>query len=77
MSHSQVSDGVGKEIVTTIYSDIFSNDTFFTDSNGRDRIKRVRNYRENWRLNLSEPESGNYYPINTRIGITDGCVTCV
>lgn len=34
-------DGVGKEITTRITSAMMTNKTFFTDSNGRDFIKRV------------------------------------
>lgn len=36
-----VQDGVGKEVVTEITTNIASNKTFYTDSNGRDFIKRV------------------------------------
>lgn len=34
-------DGVGKEITTQITTTMMTNKTFFTDSNGRDFIKRV------------------------------------
>ncbi|XP_028968293.1 lysosomal alpha-mannosidase-like [Galendromus occidentalis] len=67
-----VSDNIGKEFVMTIRTDVVSNVTFFTDSNGRDVIERVRDFRENWNSKLSEPVSGNYYPITSRININDG-----
>ena len=35
-------DGVGKEVIARIATSLRSNRTFYTDSNGRDFIKRVR-----------------------------------
>uniref|UniRef100_A0A182T033 Glycosyl hydrolases family 38 C-terminal beta sandwich domain-containing protein n=1 Tax=Anopheles maculatus TaxID=74869 RepID=A0A182T033_9DIPT len=34
-------------------------------------LRRVRNYRETWNLDLVEPVSGNYYPITAKIAIED------
>lgn len=34
-------------------------------------LKRVRNYRPTWDLELHEPISGNYYPVTTKIAIKD------
>ncbi|XP_076960936.1 putative alpha-mannosidase At5g13980 [Bidens hawaiensis] len=64
-------DGVGKEITTKITTTIRSNKTFYSDSNGRDFIKRVRNYRADWDLEVNEPIAGNYYPINLGMYIKD------
>ena len=36
-----VDDGIGKEVVTKITTELQSNKTFYTDSNGRDFIERV------------------------------------
>ena len=36
-----IDDGIGKEIVTQLKTTINSNKTFYTDSNGRDFLKRV------------------------------------
>lgn len=36
-----VDDGLGKEVVTHITTTLETNKTFYTDSNGRDFIKRV------------------------------------
>ncbi|GER45572.1 alpha-mannosidase [Striga asiatica] len=66
-----VDDRVGKEIVTQIKTDIRSNRTFYTDSNGRDFLQRVRDYRTDWDLQVNQPIAGNYYPINLGIYIKD------
>ncbi|KAK9120231.1 hypothetical protein Scep_018324 [Stephania cephalantha] len=66
-----VGDGIGKEIVTQITTNMKTNKTFYTDSNGRDFIKRIRDYREDWDLQVNQPVSGNYYPINLGIYMQD------
>ncbi|XP_053661562.1 lysosomal alpha-mannosidase-like [Anopheles marshallii] len=66
-----IDDGIGKEIISRFESDIKSDGAFFTDSNGREMLRRVRNYRETWELDLLEPVSGNYYPITAKIAIED------
>ncbi|XP_059608045.1 lysosomal alpha-mannosidase-like [Phlebotomus argentipes] len=66
-----VKDRIGKEIVSRFVSDIASSRTFYTDSNGREMIRRVRNQRETWNLLLQEKISGNYYPVTTNIAIED------
>ncbi|XP_028089458.1 alpha-mannosidase At3g26720 isoform X3 [Camellia sinensis] len=66
-----VDDGFGKEITTQITTAIMTNKTFYTDSNGRDFIKRVRDYREDWDLQVNQPVAGNYYPVNLGIYIED------
>ncbi|KAL6544772.1 hypothetical protein OROMI_023634 [Orobanche minor] len=55
-------DDVGKEIVTRIRTKIGNNKTFYTDSNGRDFLERIRDYRADWDLQVKEPVAGNYYP---------------
>ncbi|XP_055684931.1 lysosomal alpha-mannosidase isoform X1 [Lutzomyia longipalpis] len=67
-----VDDGVGKEVVSRFVSDIQSSNVFYTDSNGREMIKRVRDHRETWNLQLQEEIAGNYYPVTTNIAIEDG-----
>ncbi|XP_050306367.1 lysosomal alpha-mannosidase-like [Anthonomus grandis grandis] len=61
----------GLEVVSKYTTDLQTNGTFYTDSNGRQMLKRVRNYRPAWEIQLEEPESGNYYPVTTQIGIRD------
>lgn len=67
-----VDDGVGKEIITRFDTDMKTYGKFFTDSNGREILKRVKDYRPTWKLNVTEPISGNYYPVNSRIFLRDG-----
>ncbi|XP_037083659.1 lysosomal alpha-mannosidase-like isoform X1 [Pollicipes pollicipes] len=64
-------DGVAKEVISRFSSAINSTDTFYTDSNGRQMMKRRRNHRDTWTLNVTEPVAGNYFPVNSRIFIKD------
>ncbi|XP_056176415.1 alpha-mannosidase-like isoform X2 [Syzygium oleosum] len=64
-------DGVGKEVITQMTANMATEKTFYTDSNGRDFIKRVRDYRPDWSLTVTQPVAGNYYPINLGIFTTD------
>ncbi|BAT99968.1 hypothetical protein VIGAN_10151500 [Vigna angularis var. angularis] len=64
-------DGVGKEVITQLTTSMLTNKEFYTDSNGRDFLKRVRDYREDWSLQVNEPVAGNYYPLNLGIYIKD------
>ncbi|CAN6299833.1 unnamed protein product [Urochloa humidicola] len=67
-----VDDDVGKEIITRMTANMVTNSTFYTDSNGRDFLKRVRNYREDWDLQVTQPVAGNYYPVNLGVYVADG-----
>ncbi|XP_029413237.1 lysosomal alpha-mannosidase isoform X2 [Nannospalax galili] len=67
-----VEDGWGKEVISRFKTGLKTKGQFYTDSNGREILKRRRDYRPTWRLNQTEPVAGNYYPVNTRIYITDG-----
>ena len=66
-----VSNGIGKEVVTRFNTDLSTKATFYTDANGREILKRVRDYRPTWDLKITEPVAGNYYPINSKIYIRD------
>ncbi|EPS72012.1 hypothetical protein M569_02745, partial [Genlisea aurea] len=66
-----VDDGFGKEIVTQISTGLNTNRTFYTDSNGRDFVKRIRDFRPDWELDVHQPIAGNYYPINLGVYIED------
>ncbi|KAH9770254.1 alpha-mannosidase [Citrus sinensis] len=66
-----IDDGIGKEVVTQITSNMISNKTFYTDSSGRDFIERIRDYRKDWNLEVNQPIAGNYYPVNLGIYMKD------
>lgn len=64
-----VDDGVGKDVVLTYKTDILNNGQFYTDSNGRQMLKRILNKRPQWNVTLEEPVAGNYYPVVNEIYI--------
>nr|XP_008200004.1 PREDICTED: lysosomal alpha-mannosidase [Tribolium castaneum] len=66
-----ISDNVGKEVVTKFTTPLKNNGEFYTDSNGREFIKRTRNHRPDYDYSDEQPVSGNYYPVNNRIAIRD------
>ena len=61
----------GREIITRYETSLVSNGTFYTDSNGRQTMKRVLNQQPTWKVNVTEPVAGNYYPVNTRAALVD------
>ncbi|XP_012923865.1 lysosomal alpha-mannosidase isoform X7 [Heterocephalus glaber] len=67
-----VGDKWGKEVISRFDTPLKTLGSFYTDSNGREVLKRRRDYRPSWKLNQTEPVAGNYYPVNSRIYITDG-----
>jgi len=66
-----VADNIGKEIVSRFDSNLTTSGVFYTDANGRQVLRRVRNFRPTWNYTITEPTSGNYYPVNSRIIIRD------
>lgn len=64
-------DNIAKEIVSKFTTNIRSESVFYTDSNGRDMMRRKRGERETWDVEMFEQISGNYYPVTTRIAIED------
>ncbi|KAL6222262.1 hypothetical protein ACLB2K_005654 [Fragaria x ananassa] len=63
--------GLGKEVITRMTANMQTNKVFYTDSNGRDFIERVRDYRADWNLSVNQPVAGNYYPQNLGIFTSD------
>jgi len=66
-----IADGQGKEIISRFHTDIQSQSTWYTDSNGREWQQRVRNSRPTWKWNPTQPVAGNYYPCNVGMWLAD------
>ncbi|KAK4583933.1 hypothetical protein RGQ29_021880 [Quercus rubra] len=66
-----VNDSVGKEVITRMTTNMVTNKVFYTDSNGRDFLERIRDYRADWPLSVNQPVAGNYYPLNLGIYTRD------
>ncbi|KAL1490680.1 hypothetical protein ABEB36_013335 [Hypothenemus hampei] len=68
-----VSDKIGKEIITRFQVNNFQNNaTFWTDSNGREMIQRILNFRPTFTYDpTKEPIASNYYPVTSKISIID------
>ena len=66
-----ISDKVGKEVIVRYTTDLKNDGVWYTDANGRELLKRVRDFRPTWNLNQTEPVAGNYYPVNSRIAMQD------
>lgn len=66
-----IDDNFGHEVITKYTTNISSNAHYYTDSNGRELQTRIRDYRPTWKLNLTEPVSANYYPVNALMTMKD------
>ncbi|KAK0079162.1 hypothetical protein PV326_008900 [Microctonus aethiopoides] len=66
-----IEDSIGREVVTKYSSNLSSDRTFYTDSNAREMLKRVRDYRPTWNVTLKEKIAGNYYPVTAKIYLED------
>jgi len=67
-----VDDKLGKEVVSLFKTDLKTNSIFYTDSNGRQLMKRIRNQRPDYTYNSTvEPITSNYYPLNSKGEIRD------
>ncbi|KAK0140408.1 Lysosomal alpha-mannosidase [Merluccius polli] len=66
-----IEDSLGKEVFTRLDSSIRSSGIFYTDSNGREVLRRKKDFRPTWDLKQTEPVAGNYFPINSRAFIKD------
>eukprot|EP01061_Rhynchopus_euleeides_P019355 TRINITY_DN317_c0_g1_i1.p1 TRINITY_DN317_c0_g1~~TRINITY_DN317_c0_g1_i1.p1 ORF type:complete len:1106 (+),score=505.33 TRINITY_DN317_c0_g1_i1:99-3416(+) len=63
----------GKEVILRYSTGLQSEGVFYTDSNGREMVKRVYNKRgpSYPTLEVNEPVAGNYYPVNAMIALQD------
>ena len=67
-----IEDGVGKEYISRfVASGIKSNATFYTDSNGREILERKLNHQATYKVNVTEPIAGNFYPVNSFAYVED------
>ncbi|KAF0702194.1 hypothetical protein AaE_016066 [Aphanomyces astaci] len=69
-----IDDDQGKEVILRFDTSIQSEKTWYTDSNGLEFVKRVRDYRETWNLTLHNEEekvAANYVPITIATYIRD------
>ncbi|XP_017492694.1 PREDICTED: lysosomal alpha-mannosidase-like, partial [Rhagoletis zephyria] len=64
-------DHIGKELVTRYVTDLNSGNRFKTDANARQLLTRQVDFRPSWKLEVTEPVSGNYYPVNSMIVLED------
>lgn len=65
----------GKEVVVRYSSGLKSKGTWYTDSNGKELVRRAYNKRGPsypQPYNISEPIAGNYYPVNAMMSLDDG-----
>lgn len=64
----------GKEVVLKFNTDLNSDKVFYTDSNGREMVKRIRDGRgpSYPPLQINEPVAENYYPVNSLMSLDDG-----
>jgi alpha-mannosidase len=65
----------GKEVIVKYTSGIKSAGNWYTDSNGKEMVKRMYNKRGPSYpapYNISEPVAGNYYPVNAMMSLDDG-----
>lgn len=65
------SDDKGKEVISRFTTSLNTDDVFYTDANGREMIKRVRNFRPDFNVTIEELAAGNYYPVTSRIVLKD------
>lgn len=66
------SDEQGKEVISRFTTELQTGRDFYTDSNGREMIHRIRDFRPTYTYTNEEPIAGNYHPVTAQITITDG-----
>ncbi|XP_050359941.1 lysosomal alpha-mannosidase-like [Nymphalis io] len=66
-----VSDNLGKDVFIRYMTDLENNGVLYTDSNGRQMVKRIRNKRALYEPYNFDPVAGNFYPVTSRIYIED------
>ncbi|XP_063371792.1 lysosomal alpha-mannosidase-like [Cydia amplana] len=64
-------DGLGKEVFIRYKTDLEHDGAFYTDSNGRQTLKRIRGTRATYEPLDLDPITGNLYPVTSKIYIED------
>uniref|UniRef100_A0A2H1VPQ9 SFRICE_009453 n=1 Tax=Spodoptera frugiperda TaxID=7108 RepID=A0A2H1VPQ9_SPOFR len=67
-------DGLGKEVFVRYVTDLSNKGVFYTDSNGRQTMKRIRDARPTFLptiIDSSSAVAGNVYPVTSKIYIED------
>eukprot|EP00743_Colponemidia_sp_Colp-15_P004427 GILK01004773.1.p1 GENE.GILK01004773.1~~GILK01004773.1.p1 ORF type:complete len:997 (+),score=226.35 GILK01004773.1:428-2992(+) len=67
----KIFDDQGAELISRFSSNLKTRGEFFTDANGLEMQRRIRNQRPSWKTTVTEPVASNYYPINSAIYIQD------
>lgn len=62
---------IGREYVIKYVTNLINHDEFFTDSNGRQIIKRKRDRRATYEFDYIDVIPANYYPVTNKIFIND------
>lgn len=61
----------GQEVVSKFSTSLQTNGTFFTDAQGRETLRRTRDYRSTFELDTTEKVASNYYPVTSWAFIRD------
>ena len=69
------SDGLGREVVIRYGTGLATAGMWYSDSNGRDSMRRMRNARPSWPLVLTEPVADNYVPVTAFQWLSDNTTT--
>ncbi|CAH2083582.1 unnamed protein product [Euphydryas editha] len=66
-----INDDLGKEVFIRYTTDLENKGVFYTDANGRQTVKRIRDRRALYEPYNLDHIAGNYYPVTSRIYIED------
>ena len=62
----------GKEVISRFRAPALASEgVFYSDANGREFQRRVRNRRTTWDLNVTQPVAGNYFPVTAAAFLRD------
>ncbi|KAL0858611.1 hypothetical protein ABMA27_012445 [Loxostege sticticalis] len=66
-----IEDGLGKDVFIKYVTNLENKGVFYTDANGRQTIKRIRNTRPTFQPLNADQIAGNFYPVTSKIYIED------